>query len=347
MKVPVSCCILFLGMLTNPAAAQSPQAETTGGFVSGPPPLRPEPVALDFGFMSPGEDRTGQITLTNTSDRPVTILAIQPTCTCTTTSDLAGKVVAPGESVSLDASLSGSVVPGPRKATVKILAEGFGRALEIDVRGEVALPIRAVPAALTPPPAGPARGRMVVESVDRRPFRVVASNGAAPEYLGFDPALDEPRATYVIRTDLESLPREAWPAFWVVETDHPACPVIGLKVRDERFNLKTVFRMREFALNVGVLRPDVAAHVDVDLQESLPEGATVALPEGWRGSVVSVEPLSDGCRVRLHLQPPEPSGPFAVPVTLRSGGREQSLWMYGAVRPAADAAVDAKVAPRG
>ena len=315
-------------------------------FVPGPPPLQPEPLAVDFGFLAPGESRSAQIRLRNAGNQPVTIAAIQPTCTCTTTSDLAGKVVAPGESVSLDASLSGSVVPGPRKATVKILAEGFGRALEIDVRGEVALPIRAVPAAITPPPNGPSRGRVVVESVDRRPFRVIASNGAAPEYLGFDPVREEPRATYVIRTDLESLPREAWPAFWVVETDHPACPVIGLKVRDERFNLKTVFRMREFALNVGVLRPDVAAHVDVDLQESLPEGATVALPEGWRGSVVSVEPLSDGSRVRLRLQPPAPSGPFVVPLTLRSGGREQALWMYGAVRPA-EAAADAKAAPRG
>lgn len=320
----------------------SPQA-----FVPGPPPLEPEPLAVDFGFMTPGASRSAQIRLRNVGNQPVTIAAIQPTCTCTTTSDLAGTVVAPGESVSLDASLSGSVVPGPRKATVKILAEGFGRAIEIDVRGEVALPIRAVPAAITPPPNGPGRGRVVVESVDRRAFRVIASNGAPPEHLGFDPAKDEPRATYVIRTDLESLPRQAWPAFWVVETDHPACPVIGLKVRDERFHLKTVLRMREFALNVGVLQPDAAAEVDVDLQEALPEGASVTLPEGWQGGVVAVESLSDGSRVRLRLQPPEPSGPFVVPLTLRSGGREQALWMYGAVRPAAEAAADAKAAPRG
>ncbi|MFM1829973.1 MAG: hypothetical protein RLZZ558_313 [Planctomycetota bacterium] len=316
-------------------------------FVPGPPPLQPEPLAVDFGFLAPGESRSAEVRLRNAGNQPVTIAAIQPTCTCTTTSDLAGKVVGPGESVSFDASLSGSVVPGPRKATVKILADGFGRALEIDVRGEVALPIRAVPSALTPPPQGPARGRVVVESVDRRPFRVVASHGTTPEYLGFDPARDEPRATYVIRTDLESLPREAWPAFWVVETDHPSCPVIGLKVRDERFNLKPVLRMREFALNVGVLQPERVAHVDVDLQEPLPEGATVTLPEGWQAGVASVEPLSDGCRVRLRLQPPPQGGSFVVPVTLRSGSREQSLWMYGAVRPAGEAAADAKVTPRG
>ena len=53
--------------------------------VSGPCPLRAEPEALDFGFVRPGQDRTGQITLTNDSPEPVTIAAIQPTCTCTTT----------------------------------------------------------------------------------------------------------------------------------------------------------------------------------------------------------------------------------------------------------------------
>lgn len=343
MKVHVSCCILFFAILTNPAVPQSPQAETTAGFVSGPPPLRPEPVALDFGFMSPGEDRTGQITLTNTSDRPVTILAIQPTCTCTTTTSLAGTRIEPGSSARFDAKLGASVVPGPRKATVKILAEGFGQALELDVRGEVALPLRAVPSALQPPPGGPGKGRFVIESIDRKPFRVVSAGGLTPAFLGFDPSSDAPKATYVLRYDLESLPRDRWPAFWVVQTDRADCPVLGLKVRDASFNRPTVLKMREYALNLGVLPVGAEREIPVDLLEPLPGETTAEASGGLSMRVVRVDPLSDGARLVLQVRPPQRTGAFVAEVRLRNGDREQVLWAYGVATEAAPA----PATPRG
>jgi len=305
--------------------------------------LRPEPVALDFGFMSPGEDRTGQITLTNTSDRPVTILAIQPTCTCTTTTSLAGTRIEPGSSARFDAKLGASVVPGPRKATVKILAEGFGQALELDVRGEVALPLRAVPSALQPPPGGPGKGRFVIESIDRKPFRVVSAGGLTPGFLGFDPARDAPKATYVLRYDLESLPRDRWPAFWVVQTDRADCPVLGLKVRDASFNRPTVLKMREYALNLGVLPVGAEREIPVDLLEPLPGETTVEASGGLSMRVVRVDPLSDGARLVLQVRPPERAGSFVAEVRLRNGDREQVLWAYGVATEAAPA----PATPRG
>jgi hypothetical protein len=297
---------------------------------------------LDFGFLSPGEDRTGQITLTNTSDRPVTILAIQPTCTCTTTSNLAGTVIAPGAQARFDAKLGSSVVPGPRKATVKILAEGFGQALELDVRGEVALPLRAVPAAINPPPAGPGKGRFVVESVDRKPFKVLSSGGMAPAFLGFDSSHDQDRATYVLRHDLESIPRERWPAFWVVETDRADCPVLGLKVRDEAFNRPAALKMREYALNLGASTVGSEREIAVDLLEPLPGETSVQAEGGLAMRVLRVDPLSDGSRLVLQVRPPDRPGAFVVPVRLRNGEREQLLWAYGVTRP-----VETPAAPRG
>lgn len=335
--------LLLMGA-AGPALAQNPP-ETPGAqaFVPGPPPLRPEPVALDFGFLAPGEDRSGEVTLTNTSGRPVTILAIQPTCTCTTTSNLTGTVIPPGGTAKFDAKLGASVVPGPRKATVKILAEGFGQALELDVRGEVAMPLRAVPSAITPPPGGPGKGRFVIESVDRKPFRVLSCGGEPPVFLGFDPSKDQPKATYVLRYDLESLPRERWPAFWVVETDRADCPVLGLKVRDERFVQRTELKMREYALNLGVLEIGADKEIPVDLLEAIAGDTGVEAADGLIVRVARVDPLSDGSRVLLQVRPPGRAGAFVTTLKLRNGSREQVLRVYGVAR----AAAEAPAAPRG
>lgn len=345
MKSPAFPLALILGPLIVPAWGQmtpAPATASQSAFVSGPPPLRPEPVALDFGFLNPGEERSGEITLTNTSDRPVTILAIQPTCTCTTASNLAGTVIPPGGNARLDAKLGSSVVPGLRKATVKVLAEGFGQALELDVRGEVALPLRAVPSAINPPPAGPGKGRFVIESIDRKPFKVLSSAGMPPAFLGFDPAKDDAKATYVLRHDLESIPRDRWPAFWVVETDRTDCPVLGLKVREESFNRVPVLKMREYALNLGALAMGSDREIAVDLLEPLPGETTVQADGGLTMSVVRLDPLSDGARLVLKVRPPDRPGAFVLPMRLRNGGREQLLWAYGVTRPA-----EAPPSPRG
>lgn len=343
MKPAISALLCILIAAADPASASDRPHAAARQFVPGPPPLRADPVALDFGFLAPGEDRSGEVTLTNTSDQPVTILTLQPTCTCTTTSSLTGTIIPPGGNVRFEAKLGSSVVPGPRKATVKILAEGFGQALEMDVRGEVAMPLRAVPSAITPPPAGPGRGRFVIESVDRKPFKVLSCGGVAPVFLGFDPARDTAKATYVLRYDLESLPRDRWPAFWVVETDRADCPVLGLKVRDESFAKPPALKMREYALNLGVLAMGVDREVSVDLLEPLPGQTSVEAGDGMTAAVARVDPLSDGSRLVLRIRPPGRPGAFVVPVRMHNGDREQLLWAYGVAR--ADAETPAS--PRG
>lgn len=295
---------------------------------------------VDFGFIPPGEKRTVSVTVRNPSPNAVTLIAVQPTCACTTTTDMAGQVIPAGGSVQFQAELGASVVPGPRHATVKVLAEGFGRAVEMDVRGEVALPLRAVPSAITPPPNGTARSRVVIESIDRKPFRIRSSNGAAPSFLGFDPAVDAPRATYVLRCDLESIPSDRLPAYWVVETDRDDCPVLGLKVRDERFATPPVFRMHAYALNLGVLQAGEPKDVAVDLIDRIERDMVVRGGGLLSMQLLGTTPLSDGTRMMMRFTAPASArGAFVVPVQISDGARQQQVFAFGVVHaPAADAA---------
>lgn len=327
---------LWTGFSASAQTAAPAEAAPAAKFVPGPPPIAISPAAVDFGFIPPSAKRVATVTLQNTSKDPITLIAVQPTCACTTTTNMAGQVIPAGGSVTFEAELGASVVPGPRHATVKVLAEGFGKAVEMDVRGEVAMPLRAVPSALTPPPAGAAKSRVVVESLDRKPFRIRSSNGKPPEFLGFDPAKDEPRATYVLRCNFEGLLESEVPPFWVVETDREDCPVIGLKVRDERFATSPVMRMNEYALNLGVLQAGEPKEIALDLKEKI-EREMVVRGGGDMGLwLKGTEPLSDGTRVNLRFTPKATAtGAFVVSLQLSDGARMQPLYAFGVVRPAA------------
>lgn len=315
------------------AEKQGPQAGASISEVSGPNPLRAEPADLDFGFVRPGQDRTGRITLSNTTTQPVTIAAIQPTCTCTTTTDLAGTTLAPGESVSFDATLAGAEVPGPKRASLKVVAEGAARVLEIRVRAEVSDAVRAVPNAIQPPPAGPGEGRIVIESLDRQPFSVLSSDRRPPSFIGFDPRRFNPDSLYVIRTDLGELPPERIPALWLIETDRADCPVIAVRVRESSRVVPAVLRLPEYVLSMGAFRPGETREIELLSNEPLEPDAQVR-----GGDPITLRAMGGeqvGRRWRLRMQataPAKATGAFLSEVEVQVGDRVQRLPAYGTVR---------------
>jgi hypothetical protein len=309
--------------------------------VPGPCPLRAEPEALEFGFVRPGQDRTGTITLTNDSPQPVTIAAIQPTCTCTTTSNLAGTILPPGESVSFEATLAGAEVPGPKRASLKVVAEGAERVLEIRVRAEVSDAVRAVPMGILPPPNGPAEGRIVIESLDRQPFSVLSSDRRAPSFIGFDPKRFNPDSTYVIRTDLGDLAPERIPALWLIETDRADCPVIAVRVREPSKVVPAVLRLPEYVFAMGAFRPGETREIELLSNEPLEPAPQVRSDGPIALRVIGGEQA--GRRWRLRMQataPANATGAFLTEVEVQVGDRVQRLPAYGTVRgePVAEAA---------
>ncbi len=196
------------------------------------PPLEVVPPVLDFGFIAPNEDARGSVQLFNRGTEPMLILAAEPSCKCTTLSDLGGTIIEPGGMVEMEALLEGAPNTGPKTASIKVLIDGYAVVKTIDLKAEIALPIRAVPPHINAVRGQNRQGRIVVQSNDGRPFSICAVHGQAPRFLGFDPATDEPTAQYVLLYDLDRI-SEPYPRYLVIETDQEDVPVVDVYLRHE------------------------------------------------------------------------------------------------------------------
>ena len=196
------------------------------------PPIRIEPPILDFGFIPPEVDSAGTVKLVNISDKPLRILAVQPTCKCTTLKDLAGTEIPVGGSVNLEASLDGGPNPGPKTAAVKVLIENYPRPIEVDLKAEISLPIRAIPAYINAVRDQNRVGRIVIESIDGEPFTICSIHGKKPNLMNFDPETDPPTNKYIYNYDLSEF-ELPYPRYLVVATDNPKTPVVDIYLRHE------------------------------------------------------------------------------------------------------------------
>lgn len=206
---------------------------TTNVVSSGPAPVVFDPPAVDLGYILPNQTVNTIIQVRNIGSEPLKITLVKPSCTCTTLDDLAGTVIPPGESVSLTAQLKARTKPSPMTSSVTFLFEGYAESSKVLISAQVARPIRTIPQIFNCAPDQPLSGQVVVESIDGRPFTISAADRQPPEYINFDPATDEPRNAYVLQWDVSQYTQQTMPGWWVIETDHPDCPVVDVWVRHE------------------------------------------------------------------------------------------------------------------
>jgi hypothetical protein len=306
---------------TAPTAASGTQAPTLGDV----PPIRLEPASIEFGYLQPSKNATGVINIHNTGNAPIKILSTKASCHCTTLDELAGKVIPPKESVPLHATLDTGMVPGIKKSSLTLVFEGYTRPLSVNIRGEVTLPIRVVPQFLNivtrneegaqPPPL---QGTVTIESIDQKPFRVLSADGREPQFVDFDPAIDEARSSYQLRWDLsESVKNcDTMRTFWCIVTDHPACPLVDARVRHEcavpRGTPGKGWRIEEPRLLLGHIRR--GEPVDTTFTVTKLVGQQIhqvsPLTPGIEAELVSVEYSGEdaSCRVRLTPKADLPNG---------------------------------------
>ena len=239
----IACAAVFAGGCEKAADTASPAtAVAAGGAATQPvanpvPPVVFTPQLLDFGYIMPNADSTGTFEIRNVGDKPLKILATRSSCQCTTVTRLDGTILAPGQSASLTARIEGRSFPGQRNESVTFVFEGYAQTVQVGMRGEVTMPIRARPAFFNlvklDRDGADRTGHVVVESLDGRPFNILAADQRPPRFVDFDPIIDEPKSSYILEWDLTEYADEDLPRWWLVETDHPDCPILNSWVRHQ------------------------------------------------------------------------------------------------------------------
>jgi len=190
------------------------------------PPLEMISPPLHLGYHRPGALAQGVITFLNTGEETLKIKEVKSSCDCTM-AEPAKKVINAGDTVDLFVGMNVSDTLGKVKREVVVYVEGYDAPIPVIVNIEIGYPVRFNKGGMHVGAPG-VRGAFTLDSVEGKPFRVLAVNGSEPQFIGFDPNTDEARAEYELFYDWSSLDRDARPRWLVVETDHAGAEMIEM-----------------------------------------------------------------------------------------------------------------------
>lgn len=314
-----------------PAAPASPQT-AVNRVVAGP--ISAEPGMVDFGLVEPRAMVEVEVTLTNSSDQPVEIVASKPTCQCTTV-DMTGKVIPARGSITMPVSMQTSAAVGVKQAAVSLLFRGVQTPMQVGLKAEVAYSVVARPVpyidALDPSRLD---GTFDLESPDGKPFEVRAVHGETPIFVGFDPKADAPRSRYTLRYDFRGLNANAVPKYLLVETDRTDCPLVDLRVRHPATRIAPALKFAEFRSMLGRVAPGSSGEFDLEIEEmgNLRIDTVYALSPDATVELLSQNSDGKNLLVTVKVTPrPGFSGLLQVPVTFVAGGRTAEQLVYGVV----------------
>jgi len=323
------------------AVADAAPDRSSAGPVQGTPPIRLDPPMLDFGFVPPSSASTGTIALVNTGRTPLKILAVQPSCKCTTISDLAGKEIPAGGSVELEATLDAQPAPGPKRAQIRVLVEGYTQVVTVQLQAEVALSVRVTPPYINAVEGKNQTGRLVVQSTDGTPFRICSTHGMPPRYLGYDPATEEPRSQYLVEYDIADFGSRI-PRYFVIETDREDAPLIDVLLRHEDSFPAINIRMKDYRIPAGVIASGDSTEFTIRLDNRIDRPApsiNAAISRSPDGTVEfvgqEIDEANEEVLVTLRLTPKSDyEGFLYLPFTIfAQTGQTQDLDVFAKVSP--------------
>ena len=321
-------------------SSKAPASSTTGSLPTNPgagqAPLEVVPRVVQFGVVDPGTTLETVVTLTNQSDSPLRILQAQPSCTCTTL-DLDNKVIPARGSIEVPIEMETNRAVGIKKAIVQLRIQGYGKFTTIDLRAEPAWAVRTQPLYLgVRERAGQPerrRGTVNLQSLDQRPFKVLSTQGSAPEFVGFDPASDAPRSQYTIKYDLSMYGCDDLPPYYIIRTDHPKAELFDMRVRhDPCTRITPKINMEDFRSSLGVVQP--GEQVTVSLVFKKPRADILsATSTNYLVDTRIVERVRDGKNIKVQvmttISPTAPDGLFQVPILFTDGTRTVEHLFYG------------------
>lgn len=328
----------------TPPPTESPADDEFAEEIDAPPPIEFEPKRVEFGFVQPKSLNTAPIKIHNKSDKPLTILAVQPSCKCTTLDDLSGQVINPGEYATLTPQLKAQSSPGPKTAQIKVLIEGYSQVAQVELAAEVAYAVRAQPGYINAINGQATSGRIVVSSIDGKPFSITSAHGAPPQFEGFDPTKDAPTNKYLLKYDLTTFTRETMPRFFVIETDHPDCATVDVMVRHEWVTesaRKFALKPSDLRFNLGKLTPGEAKEFEVEFEAVSASDPILTVMSSTPAVTVTMEEPrrtksaddKDVTAVKVKLVPGnEHRGLIYGTITFFTSNKEQPITFFGSIR---------------
>jgi len=266
--------------------AQSPGAGGSGSSSNGA--VIGLPAKYMLGDIAPESLHTRTFVITNRSATPVRISRVVTSCKCTETTDLSGQVIQPQDSIELGATLKAPATPGIKNAKVQVIFS-TGSPLTFELEGDVAMAVRATPAFIGGPRGKEMVGNVQIKAGDDRPFTILGVCDQSPLYVGFNPASESPRSSYVLRWNLDRLTDLGKRIWWVVYTDHPECPVLPLRIRNaatgaraDAARFERHWLQDESFVNAQRLVAGVPAEFSVVIKHYNPRGRNAVEKPAWR-----------------------------------------------------------------
>lgn len=311
-----------------PAAAQTPQVPPQ----TIPGPIKAEPLITKFGVVEPGTTVSTTIKLINPLDRPITIRAAKPSCTCTTV-DMAGKVIPAGGSIDMPMSMKTAHSVGEKIAQVNVVFEGLEQLLAVRLEAETAYAVRGNPAYIDALAPERMKGFFELIATDDQPFEVLSVAGLPPETA--DDTAMRPAARHVLRYDFTRNPKAPVPPFLIVETNHPKCPVLDLRVRHETTRITPSLGFAEYRANLGVVAPETSADFELEIKRMGTARIDSVTSLAPNAKTELVGQRSDGDSVLVSVRVTDtglPKGIFLFPCRFTSGQKSSIFYLYGTIR---------------
>jgi hypothetical protein len=184
-------------------------------------------------------------------------------------------------------------------------------------------------------------GFIELEDPEGRPFRVVSVNFASPVFVdGFDPSADEPRHRYRVGFDFERMPLLTTQRWYIIELDHPTSPVVDVPIENPLYEPQRVRRpwlLGEDRVLLGNMRAGTERDIYITMTNAEQDGLdlvqdVVVDPPVVRASIMGMQPVADGMRVRVRVRAEEgSSGLVYAALRLLAQGHEEETVLMGRI----------------
>ena len=247
-------------------------------------------------------------------------------------------IVPPNGTVQMPISMTTNRAVGRKVARVQLLVEGFPKFFTVNLDAENAWAVRAIPPHLSLKERTAQQeklsGQFMLQSVDKRTFRILNVMDGEPDFIGFDPQTDEPRNSYQLRYDFTGVPCTEIPPFLIVRTDHPGAEMLDVRVRhDPCTKIQKVMPMTDYRSNLGVVKPGQKIELSLGFKKPRrPTMASVSSDDPML-NVRMVDQTSDGKELMvtamIEVMPGMPEGLFQIPITYSDGTLSEQHLVYG------------------